>query len=64
MITREKLEHHVTHLETKLKTLKAECKEAFAQGSDLEWEKLKKKKLRLKDEIESCKKQLEQIKKT
>ena len=61
MITREKLEHHISHLEEKVKALKADCKEAFAQGSDIEWEKLKKQKLRLKDEIEQCKKQIEQI---
>ena len=48
MITKEKLEHHVTHLEDKLKTLKHEVDEAYLRGSDLEWETLKKKKIQLK----------------
>ena len=61
MITREKLEHHISHLEEKVKNLKMECKEAFAQGSDIQWETLKKQKLKLKDEIEQCKKQIEQL---
>ena len=58
MITKEKLEHHVSHLEDKLKTLKHEVDEAYLRGSDLEWETLKKKKLKLKDEIEKCKEQI------
>lgn len=62
MITREKLEHHISHLEDKLKELKADCKEAYMMGSDVEWEILKKKKLKLKDEIESCNRQLQKFK--
>ena len=62
MITREKLEHHITHLEDKVKQLKADCKEAYAVGSDVEWEKLKKQKLKLKDEIQECKNKLQQLK--
>ncbi len=62
MITREKLEHHISHLEEKLKELKADCKEAYANGSDVLWENLKKKKLKLKDEIESCNRQLQNLK--
>lgn len=61
MITREKLEHHISHLEDKVKQLKAEVKEAYARGCDTEWEKLKKQKLKLKDEIEQCKKQIESL---
>lgn len=61
MITKEKLEHHISHLEEKVKQLKADCKEAYMQGSELEWEKLKKKKLKIKDEIQTCKKQLEEL---
>ena len=61
MITREKLEHHVSHLENKVAQLKLECREAFAQGSDVEWEKLKKQKLKLKDEIEQCKRQIDSL---
>lgn len=59
MITREKLENHVSHLEDKVKQLKADVKEAYARGDDLSWEKLKKEKLKLKDEIEKCKKQID-----
>lgn len=61
MITREKLEHHISHLEDKVKHLKAEVKEAYARGCDIEWEKLKKQKLKLKDEIETCKKQIDEL---
>ena len=61
MTTREKLEHHISHLEEKIKQLKLECKEAYAQGSDLRWETLKKKKLKLKDEVEECRRQMEQL---
>ena len=61
MITREKLEHHVSHLEDKVKQLRAEVKEAYARGCDIKWETLKKQKLKLKDEIEQCKKQIEEL---
>lgn len=61
MITREKLEHHISHLEDKLKQLRAEVKEAYARGCDVEWEKLKKQKLKLKDEIEECKRQIKDL---
>ena len=61
MTTREKLEHHISHLEDKVKQLKADCREAFAQGSDVEWENLKKQKLRLKDEIQECQRKLDQL---
>ena len=61
MITREKLEHHISHLEEKLKELKADCREAYAHGDDKTWENLKKRKLKLKDEIESFKTQLGKV---
>jgi hypothetical protein len=61
MITREKLEHHVSHLEEKLEKLKLEVDEAYLRGSDIQWETLKKKKLKLKDEIEACKKQITEV---
>jgi len=57
-MTREKMQNHLSNLQEKLKTLKEDCKEAYARGDDLGWEVLKKKKLKLKDEIESCKRQL------
>lgn len=58
MITKEKLEHHVSHLQDKLKVLKEEADEAYLHGDDILWENLKKKKLKIKDEIESCKKRI------
>jgi len=61
MITKEKLENHISHLEDKMKVLKAEVDEAYMRGSDNHWHDLKKKKLKLKDEIEACKKQLEEV---
>lgn len=61
MITKEKLEHHISHLEEKLEVLKAEVDEAYMRGSDIKWHDLKKKKLKLRDEIEACKKQLEEV---
>ena len=61
MITKEKLEHHVSHLEDKLQELKKEVDEAYIRGSDLHWEELKKKKLKLKDEIEACKRQITEL---
>ena len=61
MITREKLENHVSHLEEKMKVLKREVEDAYHNGSDLHWEELKKKKLKLKDEIESCQRQITEL---
>lgn len=62
MLTKEKLEHHISHLEEKVERLKKEVNEAYLDNvSDLEVEKLKKQKLKLKDEIETCKRQLSQL---
>ena len=61
MITKEKLEHHISHLEEKLEVLKREVDEAYLRGSDLYWEELKKKKLKLKDEIEACTRQIKEL---
>lgn len=58
MITREKIEQHIICLEEKLKRVKSETAEAYMQGSDLLWENLKKKKLKIKDEIEQCKRKI------
>lgn len=61
MITKEKLEHHISHLEEKLERLKHEVEEEYAHGNDLRWEELKKKKLKLKDEIESCQRKITEL---
>lgn len=59
MLTKEKLEHHISHLEEKVEKLKKEVHDAYLDGvSDLEVEKMKKTKLKLKDEIESFKRQI------
>ena len=54
----KKLEHHIEHLKEKHIQLKAESREAYAQGDDILWEKCKKKKLKIKDEIEFCKRKI------
>lgn len=58
MITREKIEQHIICLEEKLKRVKSETAEAYMHGDDILWENLKKKKLKIKDEIEKCQKRL------
>lgn len=62
MITKEKLQHHQKALQEKHDILDKEIKDAYMDNvSDLEVEKMKKQKLRLKDEIESCKKKIEAL---
>lgn len=62
MITKEKLEHHIAHLQEKHDKLDKEVKDAYMDNvSDLVLEKMKKQKLKLKDEIEVCKKQLSSL---
>ena len=62
MITKEKLENHMKALQEKHDILDKEIKDAYMDNvSDLEVEKMKKQKLRLKDEIESCKKKIEAL---
>lgn len=62
MITKEKLEHHIKHLEEKHELLHKEVRDAYMDNvSDVEIEKMKKQKLKLKDEIETCKKKIESL---
>jgi len=62
MITKEKLENHIKHLQEKHDILDKEIKDAYMDNvGDLEIEKMKKQKLRLKGEIESCKKQISEL---
>lgn len=62
MITKEKLENHIKHLQEKHDALDKEIIDM-----DCHWDesvpctKKKKEKLRLKDEIESCKKKIESL---
>jgi uncharacterized protein YdcH (DUF465 family) len=62
MITKEKLEHHMDALQEKHDILDKEIKDAYMDNvGDLEIEKMKKQKLKLKDEIESCKRKIEAL---
>ena len=62
MITKEKLEHHIAHLQEKHDRLDKEIKDAYMDNvGDLEVEKMKKQKLKLKDEIESTKRKMESL---
>jgi len=59
---KEKVERHMQALQEKHDLLDKEIKDAYMDNvGDLEVEKMKKQKLRLKDEIESCKKQISEL---
>ena len=59
MITREKLEHHITHLQQKHDELDKEIQVKYRlHEEDLKLETLKKLKLHIKDEIESTRTKL------
>ena len=62
MITKEKLQHHQKALQEKHDILDKEIKDAYMDNvGDVVVEKMKKQKLKLRDEIESCKKQISQL---
>jgi len=62
MITKEKLEHHISALQEKHDLLDKEIRDAYMDNvGDVEVEKMKKQKLKLKDEIESCKRKIEAL---
>jgi len=62
MITKEKLEHHIDALQEKHDILDKEIKDACMDNvGDVEVEKMKKQKLKLKDEIELCKRKIEAL---
>jgi hypothetical protein len=55
----EKIQHHIKHLEEQHKNIDNLIKDSIKHyGNDSEVVGLKKKKLKLKDEIESFKKQI------
>lgn len=59
MITKEKIEHHISHLQEKHDELDIRIKKAIESHGDEHIIKvLKKEKLALKDEIEGFKKQI------
>jgi hypothetical protein len=62
MITKEKLEHHIKALQEKHDVLDKEIRDAYMDNvGDLEIEKMKKQKLKMKEEIESYKKKIESL---
>lgn len=63
MITKEKLEHHISHLEEKHTAINKRVDEMEQSGHfvDGELNQLKRDRLSLRDEIESVKKQMESL---
>ena len=62
MMTREKLINHVEHLKEKHDKLDKQIKELYEHHTDdLTVEKLKKEKLKLKDEIEQTNRKIDKI---
>lgn len=62
MVTKEKIEHHISHLEEKHDKIDKDITELYNQHeNDLKIETLKKIKLHLKDEIEKFRKQLAEM---
>jgi uncharacterized protein YdcH (DUF465 family) len=61
-MNREKLIHHVEHLKEKHDKLDKQIKELYEHHTDdLTVEKLKKEKLKLKDEIEQTNRKIDKI---
>ena len=59
---KEKIERHMHALQEKHDILDKEIRDAYMDNvGDLEVEKMKKQKLKYKDEIESCKKQISEL---
>lgn len=63
MITREKLEHHISHLEEKHTALNKQVDTLEQNGHfvDADLNQLKRERLALRDEIEAVKKQMESL---
>ena len=63
MITKEKLEHHISHLQEQHRLIDREITELDCHWDEsVECHDLKKKRLRIKDEIETCKKKIAELK--
>lgn len=63
MMTREKLIHHVEHLKEKHDVLDKQIQELYEHHTnDFKVEDLKKKKLKLRDEIEQTNRKINDIK--
>ena len=64
MLTKEKLEHHISHLQEKHDSLDKQIWELDCHYDEsIECHNLKKQKLKLRDEIETCKKQIQELSK-
>lgn len=62
MITKDKLSHHISHLEEKHRKIDNDIIELYnSHGNDLKIETLKKVKLHIKDEIEKYRKDIEKL---
>ena len=62
MITKEKLQHHISHLEEQHRAIDKEITELDCHWDEsVECHNLKKKRLKLKDEIQRYKTQLESL---
>ena len=54
-----KLQHHIAHLEKLHDSVDKQIQKIYREyGNDISVQQLKKKKLKLKDEIQQCKKEL------
>lgn len=54
-----KMEHHIVHLQRLHDSVDKQIQHMYREyGNDIAVQQLKKKKLKLKDEIEQCKKEL------
>lgn len=62
MITKEKLQHHISHLQEKHQELDKKIWELDCHYDEsIECHNLKKQKLKIKDQIEAFKKQLQNL---
>ncbi len=63
MITKEKLEHHISHLQEKHDALDKQIWELDCHYDEsVECHNLKKQKLKIRDEIELCKMKIKNMK--
>jgi uncharacterized protein YfkK (UPF0435 family) len=56
MIVEETLKQKIVNLEERLQTLNEDVIEAYMQGSDILWDRLKKMKARVKTDLAFCRK--------
>jgi len=62
VMNKEKMQHHITHLQQLHDAVDKQVEKIYKEyGNDVTVQQLKKKKLKLKDEIESCKKEIKHL---